>query len=162
MAAIHNGRFTVKIEGEFVVFLIGMRINRLLLLHKWIPVARAMPRMLKELFVHKEMGLLYAQSFVSWRTVIVVQYWRSFDQLHAYAHARELAHLPAWAEFNRKVGGNGSVGIYHETYLVNEGAYEAVYANMPTFGLAHAGEMMPAIGRMQSAKSRMGRPDADS
>jgi hypothetical protein len=162
MAAIHNGRFTVKIEGEFVVFLIGMRINRLLLLHKWIPVARAMPRMLKELFAHKDMGLLHAQSFVGWRTVVVVQYWRSFDQLHAYAHARELAHLPAWADFNRRVGGNGSVGIFHETYLVNEGAYEAVYANVPTFGLAHAGQMMPAIGRMQSAKSRMDRPDADS
>ena len=162
MAAIQNGRFTVKIEGDFVVFLIGMRINRLLLLHKWIPVAQAMPRMLKELFAHKEMGLLHAESFVGWRTVMVVQYWRSFEQLHAYAHARELAHLPAWADFNRRVGGNGSVGIFHETYLVNEGAYEAVYASMPTFGLAHAGEMMPAIGRMQSAKSRMGRPDADS
>lgn len=162
MAAIQNGRFTVKIEGDFVVFLIGMRINRLLLLHKWIPVARAMPKMLKELFAHKEIGLLHAQSFIGWRTVVVVQYWRSFELLHAYAHARELAHLPAWTDFNRRVGGNGSVGIFHETYLVNEGAYEAVYANIPTFGLACAGEVMPAIGRMQSAKSRMGRPDTDS
>jgi hypothetical protein len=161
MATIHNGRFTVKIEGEFVVFLIGMRINRLLLVHKRLPVSLAMPRMLKELFAHKEIGLLHAQSFIGWRTVMVVQYWRSFEQLHAYAHARDLAHLPAWAEFNRKVGGNGSVGIFHETYVVKEGAYECVYANMPSFGLAAAGEMVPAIGRMQSAKSRMtGKEDA--
>ncbi|MBB6146098.1 hypothetical protein HNQ77_004068 [Silvibacterium bohemicum] len=159
MAAIHNGRFTVKIEGDFVVFLIGMRINRLLLVHKWLPVSRAMPRMLKELFQHKEMGLLHAHSFFSGRTVMVVQYWRSFEHLHAYAHARDLAHLPAWAEFNRKVGGNGSVGIFHETYLVKEGAYEAVYGNMPTFGLALAGEMVPAIGRMQNAKSRIGKAE---
>jgi hypothetical protein len=159
MATIHNGRFTVKIEGDFVVFLIGMRINRLLLVHKWLPVSRAMPRMLKELFQHKEMGLLHAQSFFGGRTVMVVQYWRSFEHLHAYAHARDLAHLPAWTEFNRKVGGNGSVGIFHETYLVKEGAYEAVYANMPAFGLASAGEMVPAVGRMQSAKSRIGKAE---
>jgi hypothetical protein len=159
MAAIHNGRFTVKIEGDFVVFLIGMRINRLFLIHKWLPVSRAMPKMLKELFQHKEMGLLHAQSFINGRTVMVVQYWRSFEQLHAYAHARELAHLPAWAEFNRRVGSNGSVGIFHETYLVKAGTYECVYANMPIAGLVAAGEMVPAIGRMQSAKSRMGVPD---
>jgi Domain of unknown function (DUF4188) len=162
MAAIHNGRFTVKIEGDFVVFLIGMRVNRLFLFHKWIPVSRAMPRMLKELFAHKELGLLHAQSFVSWRTVIVVQYWRSYEHLHAYAHARDLVHLPAWADFNRRVGGNGSVGIFHETYLVKDGAYESVYANMPVFGLASAGEIIPAIGRMQSASSRLGRADGDA
>lgn len=160
MAAIHKGRFTVKIEGDFVVFLIGMRVNRLLLLHKWIPVSLAMGRMLKELFSHKEMGLLHAQSFLSGRTIMVVQYWRSFEQLHTYAHARDLQHLPAWTEFNRKVGGNGSVGIFHETYVVKEGAYECVYANMPAFGLVKAGEMVPAVGRLQSAMSRMGREEA--
>jgi Domain of unknown function (DUF4188) len=156
MAAIHNGRFTVKIEGDFVVFLIGMRINHLFLIHKWLPVARAMPRMLKELFQHKEMGLLHAYAAISGRTLMTVQYWRSFEQLHAYAHAKNLAHLPAWAEFNRKVGGNGSVGVFHETYMVKAGAYEAVYVNTPTFGLAAAGEMVPAVGGMQSAKSRIG------
>lgn len=159
MAAIHNGRFTVKIEGDFVVFLIGMRVNRLLLVHKWLPVSLAMGRMLKELFAHKEMGLLHAQSFLSGRTIMVVQYWRSFEQLHAYAHARDLQHLPAWTEFNRKVGGNGSVGIFHETYVVKEGAYECVYANMPAFGLVKAGEMVPAVGRLESAMSRMGREE---
>jgi hypothetical protein len=160
MAAIHKRRFTVKIEGDFVVFLIGMRVNRLLLLHKWLPVSLAMGRMLKELFSHKEMGLLHAQSFLSGRTIMVVQYWRSFEQLHTYAHARDLQHLPAWTEFNRKVGGNGSVGIFHETYVVKEGAYECVYANMPAFGLVKAGEMVPAVGRLQSAMSRMGREEA--
>lgn len=154
-ANIYNGRYTAKLEREFVVFVIGMRINRLFLLHRWWPVARAMPRMLKELVRHPEMGLLHAQSFVSGRTVMILQYWRSFEQLHAYAHAKELEHLPAWADFNRRVGGNGSVGIFHETYVVGAGGYECVYANMPRFGLAKAGEMMPALGRMQHAKSRL-------
>ena len=157
MSAIRNGRFAAEIDGDFVVFLIGMRINRLLLVHKWLPVSLAMPKMLNELFRRKELGLLGARSFRSGRTVMVLQYWRSFEHLHAYAHARDMAHLPAWAEFNRRVGGNGSVGIFHETYLVKAGEYEAVYANMPDFGLAAAGRAVPATGSRQSARSRLGR-----
>ncbi len=161
MPTIHPGRFAAHIEGEFVVFLIGMRVNRLLLLNKWLPVANAMPRMLRELARRPELGLLHAEFFLSWRTVLVLQYWRSFEQLHKYAHDRDKEHLPAWAAFNRAVGGNGSVGIYHETYLVRPGEYEAIYANMPPFGLGVAGEMAPAVGRLHSAKSRLGQPDGN-
>jgi hypothetical protein len=35
---------TARLDGEFVVFLIGMRINRYWKLHKWLPVATAMPQ----------------------------------------------------------------------------------------------------------------------
>jgi hypothetical protein len=37
-----------EMEGEFVVFLIGMRINKPWELHKWLPVFLAMPKMLKD------------------------------------------------------------------------------------------------------------------
>lgn len=161
MANIHPGRFAAQIEGDFVVFVIGMRVNKLLLVHKWWPVATAMPPMLKELMQHKELGLLHVQTFVSGRTLMTLQYWRSSEHLHAYAHMRDKHHLPAWAEFNRRVGGNGSVGVFHETYTVRAGDYEAVYVNMPRMGLAQAGELVPAVGRMQSAKSRMGKPEAE-
>jgi len=157
MAEIHNGRFAAQIEGDFVVFLIGMRVNRFFAFGKWLPVARAMPRMLQELMAQPELGLLHASSAMSGRTLMTTQYWRSFEHLHAYAHVKNKAHLPAWAEFNRLVGGNGAVGIFHETYMVKAGEYEAVYANMPRYGLAKAGEMVPAVGRMQSAKTRLGR-----
>ncbi len=153
---IYKGRFAGQIEGDFVVFLIGMRVNKLRLVHKWMPVARAMPRMLAELKRQPELGLLHAEAYRSGRTVMTVQYWRSFELLHAYAHAKDLEHLPAWAAFNRAVGGNGSVGIFHETYSVSAGRYECVYANIPRMGLAAAGEMVPATGRMKDARSRMG------
>ena len=54
MAKTINQRMTVKLEGDFVVFLIGMRINRFWKFHKWIPVAAAMPKMLKELSQNKK------------------------------------------------------------------------------------------------------------
>src|SRR5665213_204486 len=121
MASIFPGRYTAHSAEPFVVFLIGMRVNRLLALRSWTRVAGAMPPMIAELRRNPDLGLLHAQYFMYWRGVGVVQYWRSFEQLHAYANARDAAHLPAWAEFNRRVGGNGSVGIWHETYVVQQG-----------------------------------------
>ena len=42
MARTINQRMTVQFEGDFVVFIIGMRINRFWKFHKWLPVAMAM------------------------------------------------------------------------------------------------------------------------
>jgi hypothetical protein len=156
MATIFPGRFTARLEGPFVVFLIGMRVNRVLDL-RWLRVAQAMPPMLDELRRNPELGLLHAEIFLYWRGVATVQYWRSFEQLHAYAHAREAKHLPAWAEFNRRVGTDGSVGIWHETYLVADGQHESIYANMPRFGLASAAEHVAVTGRLDGARARLGQ-----
>ena len=157
MTKIETGRFAGRLDGDFIVFLIGMRVNQFWALNKWLPVTRAMPRMLRELFEQPELGLLHAEYFLSWRTATVLQYWRSYDHLEAYAHAGDKAHLPAWAEFNKAARGNTAVGIYHESYLVAPGQYETVYANMPRFGLAKAGEMVPAVGSMSSAAARLRR-----
>jgi hypothetical protein len=157
MAQAFPGRYAAQSSEPFVVFLIGMRVNRLFALHKWPRVAAAMPRMLDELKRDPSLGLLHAEFFFYWRGVAVVQYWRSFEQLHAYAHARDAAHLPAWAEFNRRIGGDGAVGIWHETYTVAKGQYECIYANMPRFGLGAAAEHLPATGRLENARSRIDR-----
>ncbi len=156
MAKVYAGRYSGTIDGPFVVFLIGLRVNQILALSKWVPVARAMGPMISELYANKSSGFLHAETMLTWRSVTMVQYWRSFEQLHAYAHARDAEHLPAWAAFNRSVGSDGSVGIWHETYQVAAGSYESVYANMPRRGLARAGEHVEAVGRMKDAQSRMG------
>jgi hypothetical protein len=157
LAKIFPGRYAAQSDEPFVVFLIGMRVNKFWALSKWTRVAQAMGPMLAELKRDPSLGLLHAEVFLYWRGVATVQYWRSFEQLHAYAHARNAAHLPAWAEFNRRIGGNGAVGIWHETYTVAPGQYESIYANMTRFGLGAAVEHVPAAGRMDSARSRMNR-----
>ena len=162
MATIFPGRYTAQTNEPFVVFLIGMRVNRLLHFSKWMPVAKAMPPMIEELKQHPELGFLHTEIALYWRGVINLQYWRSFDHLHAFAHMRDGKHLPAWAEFNRRVGNNGAVGIWHETYQVQPGGYEAIHVNMPRFGLLRAFEALPVTGRLDNARSRMGRPEADS
>jgi Domain of unknown function (DUF4188) len=157
MSRIFAGRFTADIEGPFVVFLIGMRVNRLWAVHQWLPVARAMGPMLDHLLAHKELGLLHAQPFLYWRGVALVQYWRSFEQLEHFARDPALNHLEPWKRFNRAVGASGSVGIWHETYLVEAGRYECVYGNMPAFGLAQAGRHLPARGSRETARRRLGQ-----
>lgn len=103
-------RMCAEVDGEAVVFLIGMRFNKPWKIHKWLPVFFAMPKMLRELEQKPELGLL---SYHTWfgRTVIVLQYWRSIEDLNAYAKSRDSAHLPAWAAFNRAIGKSGDVGV---------------------------------------------------
>ena len=154
---IHRERMTGRVEGEFAVFLIGMRVNRFWKLHKWWPVAAAMPRMLRELYSRPELGLLSHEMWFS-RTVILVQYWRSVEALLAYATAKGSEHLPAWKEFNRLIGSDGSVGIWHETYRIAPGNYEGVYVNMPAFGLGRAGRLVSAQGTLATATGRLKQP----
>ncbi|HEU5457624.1 MAG TPA: DUF4188 domain-containing protein [Terracidiphilus sp.] len=159
MAQIFPGRYTALSDEPFVVFLIGMRVNRLLAVRRWTQVATAMGPMLAELKKSPDLGLLHAETFFYWRGIGLIQYWRSFEQLHAYARERNAAHLPAWAEFNRRIGRDGSVGIWHETYQVSPGQYEVIHANMPRFGLGRAMDHVPVAGRMEGAAGRMGRAE---
>ena len=51
---IYKDRMTARMDGDFVVFLIGMRINKPLAVHKYLPVLNAMPKMLTELYTKPE------------------------------------------------------------------------------------------------------------
>ena len=157
---VHNGRYTAAIDGEFVVFLIGMRLNRPWKPHKWLPVFVAMPRMLRWLDEHPEAGLL-GWSLAWINGPAVVQYWRSFEQLDRFARARGEPHLPAWQRFNIAVRASGDVGIWHETYKVRAGEYESVYGNMPRIGLAAASRHVAVGSTGQTSARRIGATEAD-
>src|SRR5450755_2695554 len=92
-------RMTGKMDGDFVVFLIGMRVNRWWRVLQWLRVALAMPPMVKELEAKPELGFLGAESWFG-RTTIMLSYWRSMDDLMSYAKSRNAEHLPAWRAFN--------------------------------------------------------------
>ena len=157
---ISRGRHAARIEGDFVVFLIGMRINRPWKVHRWWPVLRAMPKMIRELSRDPESGLLGVTSGLLGGGPAVVQYWRSFEDLERFARDPDARHLPAWRAFNQQVGGSGDVGIWHETYRVRAGEYEAIYANMPRVGLASVAEQLP-LGSTSTAARRIGTRPAD-
>lgn len=141
---VYAGRATADLPDGTIIFLIGMRINRPLLVRRWLPAFRAMPRMIQELVKQPERGFLGATTWLSGRNVMVQQYWRSMDDLLAYARDRDAEHLPAWRAFNRRVGNDGTVGIWHEAYTLRAGESHVVYRNMPPFGLG------AAIGRISA------------
>ncbi len=152
MRHINTERLSAQIEGDFVVFLIGMRVNKPWLIHKWLPVALAMPRMLKELTQRPELGMLGHESGAK----VSVQYWRSFEHLDAYAKKKDSEHLPAWRAFNQSVGrSSGDVGIWHETYQIRAGEYESIYSGMPAFGLGKAGQLVSVSAARESARDRL-------
>lgn len=72
----NNSRTTVKIDKDFVVFLIGFRVNKWWKIHKWFPLIPQMAAMLKELAIYKDLGLLNWHSWFG-RTTILVQYWET-------------------------------------------------------------------------------------
>jgi hypothetical protein len=159
MADIRRGRFTAEIDGDFVVFLIGTRLNK-----PWLAVQsfadlggrrRGMQRMLEELTTQPEKGLLgYRMGFS-----VIVQYWRSFEHLEAFARDPGDLHRPTWLEWYRR-DRQGRTGIWHETYLVRSGEYEAIYSDVPEAGLAAAGRAVPLHGN-SSARLRLRRAAAD-
>ncbi|MFD7620898.1 DUF4188 domain-containing protein [Streptomyces sp. NPDC059802] len=156
-AKLIPGRTTAAAEGEVVVLLIGMRINHFRGVHHWLPVLTAMLRMLRELGKDKGRGLLGCTLLSgSPRTYYVVQYWESREKLYAYASAPDMFHREAWAIMNRKEKkSRRHVGLWHETYIVPEGGYESIYADMPVHGLAAATGVLPIEGRGRRAADRL-------
>ncbi|HEX6286594.1 MAG TPA: DUF4188 domain-containing protein [Acidimicrobiia bacterium] len=157
---MHQGRFTADFDGDFVVFLIGSRVHKPFRFRQWLPVARAMTTMQREIAEHPEIGCLHIENFGAMRN-ISVQYWRSFEDLERFARSGEWFHLEAWRQFNKLIRDSGDLGIWHETYMVRAGEFETMYGNMPRFGLAAAGRHLPLTPSSTAAR-RAGRRPADT
>lgn len=142
-------------EGGLVVFLIGMRINAWWRPDLWMPVLRSMSRMLAELRARPELGLLGVAPTGISNPLVLIQYWKSLEDLQRFAAARDLPHLPAWNDFNRRVRATDAVGVWHETFVVPANAHETIYVNMPPFGLAAATGARPAVGARATARGRL-------
>jgi hypothetical protein len=155
MTGIFPGRFTAKTDQSFVVLLIGMRINKLWAVHRWLPVFQAMNPMLAQLFRHPELGFLGGIFGLSPGGPLLVQYWRSFDDLERFARSPSDTHFPAWKRFYQQAGKSPAVGVWHETYLVGAGQVETLYVNMPRFGLGQVFDHLPAAGQRSSARGRL-------
>ena len=159
--SIFPGRYSAKIDSDFVVFLIGARLSKLRLVRSMLDLGgrRGMKHMLDYLVAHPEKGLLGYQMGLP----TIVQYWRSFDHLEAFANDASDPHTAAWRNYWKRVGTSTRTGIWHETYLVRAGEYEAIYGNMPPFGLGKAARLVPvADGKTARERFRAAASDAAS
>jgi len=150
---VRQGRWTAEIEGDFVVFIIGARINSKLQTLKVLADLggrRGMNHMLKYLTQHPEKGLLGYET----AGFTIIQYWRSFEHLERFAKDTDDPHLDVWRNYWKRVGKDTRAGIWHETYLVRAGEYEAIYGNMPAHGLGKAGTLVP-VAESKGARQRL-------
>lgn len=129
-------RVSAAPEGDFVVFLVGMRF-RWRQVSRWWAHFQAMSRMVSELNHDPESGYLGGESWIG-NPTIMVQYWRSFEHLRSYAHNPDRHHKHAWAAFNAALANGADLGVWHEAYQVRASDYFTLYNRMPPFGLARA------------------------
>jgi Monooxygenase af470-like len=61
--------------------------------------------------------------------------------------------VAVWRDYWKRVGTSTRTGIWHETYLVRAGEYEAIYGNMPPSGLGKAGRLVP-LADAKTARDR--------
>ena len=154
---VFPGRYTAAVDrSDITVFVIGMRANKWWQLGRVQRVARQMPKMLRHLAEHPEAGMLGCESWLG-RTTILLSYWESPEHLQRFAADRDAPHLQPSRDFMRTLLGSGSVGVWHETYQVPAGEMEAVYADMPLFGLAAATAHEPVGAGRNTARQRLGR-----
>jgi hypothetical protein len=142
MSEVRQGRWTARIDGDFVVFIIGARFDVRNPVRSLIDLGgrMGMPQMLKYLSEHPEKGFLgYQQAGLT----TTIQYWRSFEDLERFARDEDDPHLKVWRNYWKRLGTSPRTGVWHETFLVRAGEYEAIYGNMPPLGLAKASELVP-------------------
>jgi hypothetical protein len=151
---VRAGRYTAELPDDgVVVFLIGMRFNHWWRVDKWWFSFNSMIKILRYLSKGDD-GLLQSRYWFG-HTLLLVQYWRGIDDLMAFATDPKAPHADTWREFNRRIGNDGSVGIYHETYQIVPGNSEAMYVNMPLFGLGAATGHVAVDKTRDRARQRM-------
>lgn len=152
MSKLISGRNTIDNQDDIVVMLIGARVNKFWLLPFALPILAKMKTMLAELSKEPDSGLLGYQPLGLGGTV---QYWRSAEQLLRYAEDSKRVHKPTARRFFQKLFKNESVGIWHETFVVRAGNYEALYVNMPAWGMSSILSVHPVEGERATAERRL-------
>ena len=150
------GRQLAELDGDFVVFLIGAvpDLKHPIRLFRDLGGRRGMTHMLKHLSEHPEKGFLgYQQAGLT----TTIQYWRSFEDLERFARDEDDPHLAVWRTYWKRLGTSSRTGIWHETFLVRAGEYEAIYGNMAPRGLARASEVVP-LSADATARKRLRNP----
>lgn len=159
---VERGRKMARIKGDFVVFHIGACPNRAIDgFLKW--MGDAMEEMLEELEEHPELGCLGGETFVGTTGALVIQYWRSIDQLNAYARNKNNKHASAWTKLMKKGRETADYGFWHETFEVKSGQYESIYVNCPPMllGNCRETELVQLAGKYNSAAGRAGKDGND-
>lgn len=132
------------VDGDLVVYVNGMRLNRLRAVREWFLAGRKLAAMFERLEADPDSGFLgYQPAFVGLRTGAAIQYWRSLDDLLRFARDPDGPHVPAWTWYEDEVDEGGGVGFWAELYVVEAGSYETFFRNVTDVGLGRVVGVVP-------------------
>jgi len=156
MSARNATRMMADIEGEFLVFVVELRVYQLWRFWKWYPTVKAMGAMLTELMKTPEFGLLSFEYWFAFRRQLFLMYWRSYEHMHDWVLNKDATHIAGWKMLNQLMKESPNVlGFWHESYVVQPDQFEAFYRNVPAVGLGQAGTLVPLEGRATTAAARL-------
>ena len=145
-----------EMDGEFVIYINGMRLNKLRAIRKYFAAGRKAGKFFERLEADPDSGFLgYVPAMMGIRTGAAIQYWRSLDDLKRFANDPEDVHVPAWKWYDDVVDPGGGVGFWAELYVIEADNYETFFRNVPPIGLGKMGRLVP----MADHQRRLGLAD---
>lgn len=140
------GRWVADPPPGTTLVLFGLRVNRWARVWSWLPLARALRRMVAEAEARPDAsGLLWATTWRDGRVFTVLSYWRDMDAALGWAQDARYRHVAEWRRYNRgRVGDSGDVGIWHEVIAIDPARQHTIYRDVDRRGLAAATRYEPA------------------
>jgi len=143
--------------GNFCMIRIG------LIIHRWraVPWAWRVGRAVKRATADpaaRPPGLLVSERIVMARNHFgYLMYWRSLNELLSWAHASP--HTDWWRDAVDRQRARHDFSIYHETYCMTPGGFEAIYLNLAGErpGASAFGDLRPPKGPFATSRGRLGR-----
>jgi hypothetical protein len=161
MSQVISGRMAAEIEGDFVLYINGFRLNKLRAFPKWLRAGLKAGKMFEELEKDPDSGFLgYQPALQGLRGGGSIQYWRSLEDLQRFAQDRNDMHVPAWRWVSESIR-NGEVGFWAEIYLIEDGNYETFYRDMPPKGLGEFTKLVPMADHTRRLGMTTGRATPD-
>lgn len=159
MVPVIRERMAAEIDGEYVVYVNGIRLNELRALPRYLHASLEAGRMFRRLEADPDSGFLgYLPAYMGLRSGAAIQYWRSLEDIRRFAHDPDGPHVPAWRWYNEEGGTDGGLGFWAELYVVKDGSFETFYRNVPPTGLGEHGSLVP----MADHRRRLGLSDGSA
>jgi Domain of unknown function (DUF4188) len=142
-----------EMDDGFVIYINGMRLNKLRALPHWLLANWKVAKMFRELEADPDSGFLgYTPIFLGLRKGAAMQYWRSLEDLQRFATDPDGSHVPAWRWYNEKVDPDRGLGFWAQLYVIDADSFETFFRNVPSIGVGKFATMVP----MREHERRLG------
>ncbi len=129
-------------EDGFVIYINGMRLNKLRALPRYLMAGLKVGKMFDRLAADPDSGFLgYEPALMGPRHGAAIQYWRSLEDIRRFASDPGDMHVPAWQWFNER--DDGGLAFWSELYVIEPENYETFFRNVEGVGLSRFGRMVP-------------------